>query len=331
MNDTTFQNRVFGCAIVKSINANYNADFTHQPRMLPDGVAYATDKALKYLIKHYLRQTSNTAIFYFKRLDHEMDPLDLAATYKEVFNKDVKDESKQAILKNLLSCLDVRMFGATFAPKGKDIEKKNISIHGPVQICHGVNRFPDSVIFSEQIMSPFANQKDPKKKEAGSEGDEEATKAGMTTLGSQSKLREGHYVHHFSVNPKNLDLHRDVKEAGGQTLTIDDISKLKEALSRGATNYDSAAKAGIENELLLWVQLNTGDHSKMVLPNFTPLIDVPKEKTADGKTRILLNKVVALLNRDEIKSAIEKVELFFNPETTSVEGADDWVKNSKGL
>ena len=41
MND--FKNRVFGCVIVKAVNANYNADFTHQPRTLPDGTVYATD------------------------------------------------------------------------------------------------------------------------------------------------------------------------------------------------------------------------------------------------------------------------------------------------
>ena len=33
----SFKNRVFGCVIVKSINSNYNSDFSHQPRTLPDG------------------------------------------------------------------------------------------------------------------------------------------------------------------------------------------------------------------------------------------------------------------------------------------------------
>jgi CRISPR-associated protein Csh2 len=51
---TSFKNRVFGCAIIKSINSNYNADFSHQPRTLPDGTVYATDKTLKYSIRNYM-------------------------------------------------------------------------------------------------------------------------------------------------------------------------------------------------------------------------------------------------------------------------------------
>ena len=45
-----FKKRVYGCAIVKAINSNYNADFSGQPRTLSDGIVYATDKAFKYSI-----------------------------------------------------------------------------------------------------------------------------------------------------------------------------------------------------------------------------------------------------------------------------------------
>ena len=63
-----FKNRVFGVAIVKAINANYNADFTHQPRTLPDGTVYATDKAFKYSIRNYLNDKyADEKIFFFKR------------------------------------------------------------------------------------------------------------------------------------------------------------------------------------------------------------------------------------------------------------------------
>ena len=54
-----FKKRVYGCAIVKAINSNYNADFSGQPRTLPDGIVYATDKAFKYSItlipQHYYK------------------------------------------------------------------------------------------------------------------------------------------------------------------------------------------------------------------------------------------------------------------------------------
>jgi CRISPR-associated protein Csh2 len=50
-----FNNRCYGLVIVKSENSNFNADFTGNPRRLPDehGTIYATDKALKYSIRRY--------------------------------------------------------------------------------------------------------------------------------------------------------------------------------------------------------------------------------------------------------------------------------------
>ena len=111
---------MFGCVIIKSINSNYNADFSHQPRTLPDGTVYATDKALKYAIKNYLRDMyKDEKIFYFKRFDKEFKPLSLDEAYANMFaeNKDTKD--KRVVAKDILSCLDIRLFGATFAKKRK--------------------------------------------------------------------------------------------------------------------------------------------------------------------------------------------------------------------
>ena len=68
-----FENRVFGCVVVKAINSNYNADFSGQPRTLPNGVVYATDKALKYTIRNYVRTINPTLnIFYFKTLNENL-------------------------------------------------------------------------------------------------------------------------------------------------------------------------------------------------------------------------------------------------------------------
>ena len=50
-----FTKRAYGLVVIKSINSNYNADFSGQPRTLPDGTVYATDKALKYTARHYIK------------------------------------------------------------------------------------------------------------------------------------------------------------------------------------------------------------------------------------------------------------------------------------
>ena len=127
---TEFNNRVFGCAVVKAINSNYNADFSGQPRTLPSGTVYATDKAFKYTVKNYLKDVySNDYVLYFKRLKSEFTPDDLSGAYERKFATKVKDDPLEVISKNLLSCIDVRLFGSTFAPKGDGIKNKNVSLH----------------------------------------------------------------------------------------------------------------------------------------------------------------------------------------------------------
>ncbi|MGB0432163.1 MAG: type I CRISPR-associated protein Cas7 [Bacteroidia bacterium] len=298
-----FNNRVYGCAIIKAINSNYNADFSGQPRTLPNGDIYATDKALKYTIRYFLKHVQNEPVLYFKRLTKESITLDLIGLYNELFSADVKKDKKEVVLKNLLSATDVRLFGATFAPKGAG-DSKNISIHGPVQITHAKNKFTDGTIYTEQIMAPFASP--------GKDGDAEAKK-GNTTLGTQSKLDEGHYVHHFSVNPQNIADHAERAEVDG--LSEKDMDLLKEGLRKGATFYDSAAKAGTENELLLWVQLK--EDSKAVMPSFVDLVEVGEDRKID------LAKIKDLLAQDHLKNEIEKVELYYQKNATEIINAPE--------
>lgn len=301
-----FTNRVFGCAIVKAINANYNADFTHQPRTLPDGTVYATDKAFKYSIRHYLKDHyPEEKILFYKRLNKDMNPFTLAETYDAVLGN-LESDSKPVVLKNLLSCLDVRFFGATFAAKGKS-KKINVSIHGPVQVNHAMNRFTSGEIYSEQIMSPFRNPE--------AEGREERE---ASTLGQQSKLREGHYVHHFSINPQNLSAVRKLAD-NGPGLTDEDIARLKEAMRSGVTYYDSAAKAGTDNELLLWVQLKEG--SRKVLPVFTEFIGISRD---NGNVVIDFGEIRQVINN--VSDQVDRIEVYYNPENTRLDRLPDDVQ-----
>lgn len=303
----SFKNRVFGCVVIKSINSNYNADFSHQPRTLPDGTVYATDKALKYAVKNYLKDMhKNEKIFYFKRFDKDFKPLRLESAYNAMFEGREKP-TKQVVAKDLLSCLDIKFFGATFAMKAKGGDNIAISIHGPLQINHGVNIWHENNIFSEQIMSPFADK----------EG------ADATTLGRQSKLQEGHYLHHFSINPNNL---RDIVELAGdgaKTISSDDISKLKDAFCKGVTYYDSAAKAGTDNELTIWIQLK--EDSRVVLPNINSLITQERVTKEKGKIIFDLSAVSALV--EKYQNDIEVFELYYQAENTAVINVDNSVKH----
>lgn len=330
---TQFKNRVFGCVIVKSINSNYNADFSHQPRTLPNGIVYATDKALKYAIKNYLKDVyPDEKIFYFKRFrKNDFIPFSLMEAFSSMFPElaEVKDAgtekekvklkaSKKQVGAALLSCLDIKLFGATFAMKGASKEDNlALSIHGPAQINHGVNIWKENNIYSEQIMAPFRNPKEKKQEDTDSESqDKEAT-----TLGRQSKLQEGHYLHHFSVNPNNLS--EVVKLAEDESLNLNDenISRLKDALRNGVSYYDSASKAGTDNELLLWIKLK--ENSKTVLPNLTQLIRL--DKTAEGKIQIDLSAVKNVANKNTTE--IDAIEIYYLPDSITLK--DEPTNNTK--
>jgi CRISPR-associated protein Csh2 len=332
-----FKNRVYGAIMVKAINANYNADFSGQPRTLPNGDIYSTDKAIKYLIKNYIKDIyAEEKVIYFKRFNPKKDdfiPFSLTEAFCAMFpeyaeiNEPKKRDKEQANSENdntgkdkesiklkatkkqvgqaLLSCIDIRLFGATFAAKGaKKEDNVAISVHGPLQINYGTNHWKEGQIYSAQIMSPFRNP-----------GEDGADDKQATTLGRQSRLDEGHYLHHFSVNPQNL---RDIIEIAGtdqcKKLSDNDIVKLKEAMRRGVTWYDSASKAGCENEMLVWVQMN--ENSKIVLPNFTTLIKLKNEK-ADEKC--VYDFAGLKTELEKFSSEIAVVEIYYNKQTVKVE------------
>lgn len=306
-----FKKRVYGCAIVKAINSNYNADFSGQPRTLPDGIVYATDKAFKYSIKKYLKDAcDNVDVFYMKTLNDNLNPRSLDERYENLFGPISKGEAKKnkkEVAKNLLSCLDVKLFGATFAGC------TNVSVHGPIQINHGVNIWKDNNIYTEQITSPFSNK-------ASNKDEDTDTEKSMTTIGRQSRLEEGHYLHHFSVNPGNLD---DISEIVGECVKLNDadIDNLKLGMRRGVTWYDSASKAGCENEMLVWVELKEGE--KLVLPSFATLIKLEEEKK-DGKCVYDFEALTKKLN--DIKSSIESVEVYYNKQTCILKNMTEEVK-----
>jgi len=301
----TYSNRIYGAALVKAINSNYNADFSGQPRTLPNGVVYATDKALKYAIKNFIKENyPSEKVFYFKRFNEEFIPYSLDDAFAAAFPEHKDEIDKKIIAKDLLSCIDIRLFGATFAKKAK--KNVAISIHGPVQITHGVNVWHENNFYSEQIMSPFRNPNE----------DNEDNMA--TTLGRQSRLHEGHYLHHFSVNPKNLEEILELAGNDANTLKDDDISKLKEALQKGVTYYDSAAKVGCENELLVWVTLKP--ESKLVMPNFTQLMKMSKEKV-DGKVQLDMSELKKVV--DVNKNEIEAFEIYLNNASIIIANAPD--------
>jgi len=295
-----FNNRVYGCVVVKAINANYNADFSGLPRRLKsDGSFYATDKSFKWLVRNYIKKNyTSENVLFTKHFHNKIETNDLKKSYDNMFpdtqlkdnSKADKNSTKDSIFKNLTECIDVRLFGATFTPDGA--KGNNISIHGNVQINHATDLYKKGRVYTDEILAPF------------------------TAIGSMSKATEAHYIHNFSVNPKNLSSWEETV-SGIKTLSANDMVILKNAFNNSATFYDSHSKAGVENELSIYVTLN--ETSILTLPNFSQFITFEKDK--EGNNSFDITKLINYLSKYE--SAIEKIELYYIEELLEVKNGSD--------
>ena len=88
---TQFKNRAYGFAVIKAINSNYNADFSGQPRTLPNGQVYANGTTLKYCIRNFIKDLyhDKEKVFVFKRYNDNYNPFTLADAYDNFFKTKV--------------------------------------------------------------------------------------------------------------------------------------------------------------------------------------------------------------------------------------------------
>ena len=298
-------NRVYGVVGIKSVMANWNADFSGRPKSTSNGEIFGSDKAFKYPIKKMWESENKDAkVLYVKsyKADNKgnLQARTLAERFEQLFGKSVKDiKDKKEILKYLFSAIDVKNFGATFA-EGSN----NISITGAVQVGQGLNKYEDSNVEILDILSPFT---DPNKKDAQN-----------TSIGKKIVSDEAHYFYPFSVNPENYDIYtKEIEDLKGYTR--EDYEEFKRGCLYAATAYNTNSKMGCENEFALFVECK--ENSKLYLANLGQYIKF--EKQEEGKDIIDISKLEEILEQDNIKSQIEKVEIYYNSYTTDLVGVKE--------
>lgn len=293
--------RVYGVIGIKSIMANWNADFSGNPKSISTGEVFGSDKALKYPMKN-MWDKNGEKVVYIKSLKAEEDkkegmkvrPKSLKERYQEVFNvEDLKKEKDNLkVLTNLFTAIDVKNFGATFAEEGN-----NISITGAVQITQGFNKYDGHNVEMQQILSPFRD---------GSKDDDKG-EANSSTLGTKIVSSEAHYFYSFAINPLAYKNYVDMGVTEGYT--EDDYNKFKEAALVSATYFNTNAKVGCENEFALFVETD----EDLYLPNLSSFIAFRKEEEKD----VISLEFTDLLN--SFKSRIKAIEVYYNPYTTNIE------------
>lgn len=295
-------NRVYGVIGIKSRMANWNADFTGRPKTTSNGDIFGSDKAFKYPIKK-MWECEGEKVLYIKSYKNEKGNLQartLAERFEQLFGEEVKKiKDKKELLKDLFSAIDVKNFGATFA-EGSN----NISITGAVQIGQGLNKYEESNIEIQDILSPFV---DATKKET----------AQNTSIGKKIVSDEAHYFYPFSVNPENYDIYtKEIEDLDGYT--VEDYNKFKKGCLIAATAYNTNSKAGCENEFAIFVECK--ENSKLYLANLDQYIKFEKQ---EDKDIIDLTELEDILNQEKIKNEIKNVEIYYNSYTTKLLGTKE--------
>lgn len=290
--------RVYGVIGIKSKMSNWNADFSGRPKTTSDGNIFGSDKAFKYPIKK-MWEAEGEKVLYVKSYKNEKDNLQartLAERFEQIFGKKVKEiKDKKEVIKYLFSAMDVQNFGATFAE-----EKNNISITGAVQVGQGLNKYEESTTETIEILSPFT---DSKKEDAKN-----------TSIGKKIVSNEAHYFYPFSVNPENYNIYTNEIE-GLEGYTQKAYEEFKKGCLVAATAYNTNSKAGCENELAVFVECK--ENSKLYLANLDQYIDFTKQ---DDKDKIDITRLMEILNKENVKHEIDKIEIYYNSFTTELIG-----------
>ncbi len=293
--------RVYGVLGISSIMANWNADFSGYPKTTSDGETFGSDKALKYPMKK-MWDNEGKKVLYIKSMrfsegkkgeEITLIPRTLKERYEYLFQvEDLKNcKDMKEVLKNLMSAVDVKNFGATFAESGN-----NISITGAVQIGQGFNKYDGTNPEEQQILSPF--RADTK----------EDTEAKNSTLGTKIVSNEAHYFYPFVINPL---AYKELTELGvTEGYTEEDYQNFRRTAIVSATSFATNAKVGCENEFALFVETKADAY----LPNLSEYVEFQK---TEGKNRILLSCGEFL---DQMEDAVEKIDIYYNPHTTELEG-----------
>ena len=295
--------RVYGVLGIRSIMANWNADFTGYPKTISTGEVFGSDKALKYPMKK-MWQEQGKKVLYIKSYTPSEDkktkeiniiPRLLKERYEQIFDcKDLSAEKdNKAIIQNLFKAIDVKNFGATFAEAGK-----NFSIIGAVQIGQGFNKYEGTEAQEQPILSPFRTKKDEQK-----EKEEEAKNS---SIGTKIVSNEAHYFYPFVINPKAYEEYIQLGLTEGYT--GEDYGAFKEAALMGATSYSSNSKMGCENEFAIFIETD----EELYLPDLSQYIGFYKE---NGKEQIYLGFVDLL---EKLQDKIQNIEVYYNPFKTTL-------------
>ena len=289
--------RAYGIIGIRAIMSNWNADFTGRPKSTSEGEIFGSDKALKYPMKR-MWADEGKKVMYLKSYIEDYNkkekrnyirPKTLKERYEDFFGELDKKTPTKEVLNNLFVCIDIKNFGATFPEEGQ-----NISITGAVQIGQGFNKFEETNVEVQDILSPFVDGKKIKEMENNRSQDDEIN---QSSLGKKIMVDEAHYFYGFSVNPKNYDEYQDIVD-NFEGYTESDFEEFKRVAKSAVTRFATNSKYGCDNEFALFVEYE----DETYLPDLSEYVGFDSQ-----------NREVDLSVIEELVGDEAKVEVFADP------------------
>ncbi len=198
---------------VKDINPNGDPLDENKPRIDEETMEnLVSDVRLKRTVRDYLHDFKNHEIFIRGTRDDKGNLKD-----KEDRMKDLKITNAEELLK---SCIDIRLFGATTAIKGK-----TITMTGPVQFRIGRSLHRVKMAFMK----------------------------GTTVMPADKSSKQGTFTEQYVLPYSLIGFYGIINENAAKTtkLTTDDVNSLLDSLWNGTKNLISRSKVGQMPRLLL--------------------------------------------------------------------------------
>jgi len=282
---------------VKDINPNGDPLDENKPRIDEETMEnLVSDVRLKRTVRDYLYDFKNLEVFIRGTRDEKGNLKD-----KEDRMKDLKISNADELLK---SCIDIRLFGATTAIKGK-----TITMTGPVQFRIGRS--------FHRVKVAYMN--------------------GTTVMPSDKSSKQGTFTEQYVLPYSLIGFYGIVNENAAKTtqLTNADVNSLMDALWNGTKNLISRSKVGQMPRLLLNVtykekNYHIGDLNALIKKEKT---DLPDEEIRDvSQISLDITQLIAALGKNSMK--IDHIEYCADPKVrVSMDGKSiafgDALKSAK--
>jgi len=303
---------------VRYANPNGDPMEENKPRIDEEtGINIVTDVRLKRTIRDYFLTLIENGDDRLKEQDvfiKEIVKEDGTQKTREERIEELKIENKEDEKKLLKKYIDLRLFGATIALKGKKGEKgRSITWTGPVQFRFG--RSLHRVIVE--------------------------TVSGTTVMPSKEEVTRGTFIETHVVPYSLISFYGIINENAAKTtgLTENDVKLLMEGMWNGTKNLITRSKAGQMPRLLMRIvykekNFHIGDLDKMI----KLVTKIDEEKIRDiSEVKIDISELVNALKKykDKIKKiefkADDRITFLINKTNVDNTKLKEKLKESTGL